>query len=113
MKRRHVHLAGWLIAALLLLGCAPTQVIPIHVEPQPVAIYLNGEQLEEPGTRLELKANRDHTLYFKRDGYQSKLVILRTGEIDGEDRLTPERVDLELDAVARSRPGLQLEFEEE
>ena len=113
MKRSCVHLAGWLITALLLLGCAPTQVIPIHVEPQPVSIYLDGEKLEQPESSLELKANRDHTLYFKRDGYKPKLVILRTGKIEGKDTLTPERVALELEAVVVSRPGLQLEFEDE
>ena len=112
MKRR-VHLAGWLMALLLSFGCAPTQVIPIRAEPQPILIYLNGEKLEEPKSSLELKANRNHTLYFKRDGYKSELVILRTQEIDGEDALRPERVDLELEALVESRPGLQLEFEDE
>ena len=102
------------IAAAFATGCAPKQVIPIHVEPGPVVLYLNGEAQKETPESLKLKANRDHTLFFRREGYRPAMVVLETTKVEGKSVLRPERVDLELERLrASSRPGLSLTVEDE
>ncbi len=99
---------------MLATGCAPTQVVPLQVAPQPVAIYLDKQLLEESPDSLKLKADRDHILFFKRPGYQPQLVVLRTQLIDGKESLNPSRVEIRLqELIKRSVPNLQLKFEDD
>jgi hypothetical protein len=104
---------GALFLALLLapLGCAPKQLIPLDVSPAPSQVFLDKEPLEEPPSQLELRAARDHTLFFKRAGYRSELVVLETRKIDGKERLVPERVELRLRPLSSGTQDLEVELE--
>ena len=101
------------VAALLLAvpGCAPKQVIPLDVTPAPSEVYLDKAPLEAPASQLELRADRDHTLFFKRSGYRSELVVLETREIDGKKRLVPARVELRLRPLGSGTQDLEVELE--
>lgn len=103
--------SGWVLAAALLVACAPKQMIPLDVSPQPVSLYVDGEELEETPDSLELHADRDHTLFFKREGYRSQMVVLRTEKVDDKDRLVPADVKLVLQADIDTTPRLKVEME--
>ena len=105
---------GWLLLGFVaFVGCAPTQMIGLDVGPEPLVVYVDGEPMKELPPSLELTANRDHTLFFQREGYRSQLIIVRTSEREGEDRLEPERVELRLKRLADTAPSVSVEIEEE
>ncbi len=106
------------LAALVVLilgasGCTPTQLVALDVAPTGVAVYLNGEELEEIPESLKLKSNRNHTLFFKREGYVSQFVLLRSTGEKGEEVLSPDYVSLELQQKTVKRPNLTLEIEDD
>lgn len=86
-------------AALLAAqpGCAPKQRIPLDVGPGPVLVFIDGELVPETPEAVELRADRDHKVFVKREGYTPQLVVLETSERDGRDRLLPARVDVRLE----------------
>ena len=110
--RSYLGLVCASIALACLVGCAPTQMIGLAVEPEPVVMFVDGERVDELPPEIELTANRDHTVFFKREGYRSQLVVLRTSERDGVDRLSPEKIELRLKRVTDSTPGITVELEE-
>jgi hypothetical protein len=95
------------------LGCAPKQMIPLDIGPEPLVVYLDGERLTEIPEELELKANRDHTFFVKRDGYRPKLVILTTHEFEGRHTLAPDAISLTLKPITDTTKALTIELEEE
>lgn len=106
-------LACVLVLSLLgLSGCAPKQPIPLDLAPAPLVVYLDGERLDEIPEELILRANRDHTVFVKRDGYRPQLVILTTGEVEGEAVLTPDSISLELKRITDTAKALTVELEE-
>ena len=95
----------------VLVGCAPTQRVALDVGPEPVVLFVDGTRLEAVPPELELKATRDHTLFFKRDGYHSQLIVIRTREHDGDPRLEPAEVELRLRRIAVSEPEISVEVD--
>jgi hypothetical protein len=95
-----------------LLGCAPTQMIGLDVGPEPVVLFVDGEPLDALPPSIELTANRDHTLFFEREGYRSQLIIVRTAEREGKDHLEPDRVELRLQRDTETAPSVSVEFDE-
>ena len=73
-------------------GCAAKQKIAIGCVPEEVAIYVDGERLDELPDELDLRSDRPHTLFFKGEGYAPELVVLNSEEIDGKARLSPGEV---------------------
>ncbi|MBW2387609.1 MAG: hypothetical protein JRG89_04160 [Deltaproteobacteria bacterium] len=97
---------SWIASALaVFFGCAPTQ-------PEPIVVFVDGEPLQELPPSVELTADRDHTLFFQREGYRSQLIIVRTVQREGEDRLEPEHVELRLKRVTDTAPSVTVELEE-
>ena len=104
---------GVCVLSVALAGCAPTQMIGLSVSPEPVVLFVDGKRLDELPESVELTANKDHTLFLQREGYRSQLIIVRTAEReDGEDFLSPERVDVSLKREATSAPGITVEIDE-
>lgn len=107
---------AWLVANMLLVsvtGCAPTQMIGLAVSPEPVVLFVDGDRVDGLPESVELTANKDHTLFFQREGYRSQLIIVRTAEReDGEDYLSPERIEVTLKRAATTAPGITVELEE-
>jgi len=104
---------SWIASALaVFFGCAPTQMIGLNVGPEPIVVFVDGEPLQELPPSVELTADRDHTLFFQREGYRSQLIIVRTVQREGEDRLEPEHVELRLKRVTDTAPSVTVELEE-
>lgn len=102
------------VFAAIAIGCAPTQVVLLNVEPKPVVLYLDGEAQKQLPESLELKSDRDHKLFFRKEGYQPELVVLVTKNVEGEPALVPDRVDVQLQRLrAESRPDLSLTIEDD
>lgn len=98
-SRRDPGVVAAVVGGLALLGataCAPTQRIPLQAEPRPLALYVDGELQGTIPDEIELRADRDHTLYFKKSGYRSELVVLESTRDDGTKRLSPDRVRVTL-----------------
>lgn len=105
--------AGGCVLIVALAGCAPTQMIGLSVSPEPAVLFVDGKRLDELPESVELTANKDHTLFLQREGYRSQLIIVRTAEReDGEDFLSPERVEVSLKREATSAPGITVEIDE-
>ena len=104
---------GVCVLSVALAGCAPTQMIGLSVSPEPAVLFVDGKRLDELPESVELTANKDHTLFLQREGYRSQLIIVRTAEReDGEDFLSPERVEVSLKREATSAPGITVEIDE-
>lgn len=89
-------------------------MVRLAVEPEPVVLFVDGERVEGVPEQLELTANRDHTLFFQREGYRSQLIIVRTREgEDGVDVLSPDRVEVRLKRETTSAPGITVELDDE
>ena len=100
------------LVAALGVGCAPKQRIPLDCVPEEVTIYVDQRALDEHPEALELRSDKPHKIYVKGPGYEPQLIILEPeyGE-DGEQKLSPDRICVELVPVGVER-NLELEVEE-
>ena len=98
--------------ALLAGGCASKQRIPLECVPKDVTIYVDKKQLDSVPDELELRTDEPHTLFFKRKGYESKLVVLDSQDTDVGPVLSPMDVCVELHFIEQSR-NVQFEVEKE
>ena len=97
---------------LLTLACAPTQIVPIWVEPTPVQVFVDGHRLQSTAPReVELRADRGHVLQFERTGYQTEQVVLLSGRWRGKPHLQPEEIFVKLIPVRRQRPEVEAELD--
>jgi hypothetical protein len=100
------------IGALWLgVGCAPLQVVELSVDPPPTSVYVDGEAIDPVPGALELRADRDHKLYFKRDGYRPELVVLRSQAGEAGPRLEPGRVEARLRPLSGHARDVEIEQE--
>ena len=106
--------ALWMLPTLAgMLACAPTQMIGLDVGPRPLVVFVDGKALSEVPPSIELTANRDHKVFFSRDGYRSQLIIVRTAEaVDGEATLEPGHIQIRLKRIATTAPKLSIELDE-
>ncbi|MEE3330228.1 MAG: hypothetical protein VX246_05110 [Myxococcota bacterium] len=112
---RPIRRLALLASAVLLAaqpGCAPKQRIPLDVGPGPVLVFIDGELVLETPEEVELRADRDHKVFVKREGYTPQMVVLETSELDGRDRLQPARVDVRLERRLGQRE-VEVDAEEE
>ena len=83
--------------------CAPTQVVPLRLEPVPLTIYVDGERLESSAPEhLKLRADQPHVLFFKREGYQPAQVVLRSIDREGSPRVGRVGLDMAAELAAAS-----------
>ncbi len=94
------------------LGCAPMQPVALDVEPDAAALFVDGEAVEGRPAVIELRADRDHKLYFKSEGYVSELVVLRTRQGEDGPRLEPDPVKVRLRSRSRGGSDVRIEREE-
>lgn len=106
-----------LMVPMLLLGlasptgCTATQMVGLDVGPEPLILFVDGERMDQVPPELELTANRDHTLFFQREGYLSQLIVVKTTELGGKAHLEPERVKLRLRRDTATAPEVSVEIE--
>jgi hypothetical protein len=99
------------LLALPLAGCAlifPFQLVPIEVTPADAEVFVDGKLAAAPPLQANLRADRDHSVFLKREGYRSELVILKVDRTDGRPRLDPGQVKVTLRPLV---PGHDLEVE--
>jgi len=113
-SRARCRLVFAVIAGLLVANaCAPKQRIPLDVAPHGARLYLDGEPVEALPPELELRADRDHKLFFKSEGHRPELVVLRTAtDADGRSKLEPAAVRLRLVPLSESGRQVLIESEE-
>jgi hypothetical protein len=105
--------AGVALAALALPGCAlifPFQRVPIEVTPPDAQVFVDGSLAGARNRSPNLRADRDHSVFVKREGYRSELVILKVDRAEGRPRLAPDHVRVQLRPLV---PNHDLEVEVE
>ncbi len=86
-------------------------MIVLDVGPEPLVVFVDGKPLKEVPPAVKLTAKQDHKLFFKREGYRSELIVVRTGSRDGEPYLVPERVELRLIRDTDTAPSVSVELD--
>lgn len=93
------------------LACAPTQIVPVWVEPAPSRVFVDGQQLEDSNLRqIELRADRGHVLQFERSGYLTEQVVLISGRWRGKAHLQPQEIFVKLIPLERRRPEVEVQL---
>lgn len=99
-----------MLLAAACLACASRQRISLAVTPAAAEVFVDGAPVEGPAPReLELRSDRAHVLFFKLEGYQAERVVLRSVFEDGDTRLEPGQLRVELEPL--SGKGRQVEVE--
>ena len=94
---------------ILVSGCTPKQKVPLLLGPGEHQIFVNGEHLEKVATDLNLRSDRDHTVFIKRAGYKPELIVLRSEGEKGKQTLKPGRIELKLaKRIERGTLGVEI-----
>jgi hypothetical protein len=100
-------------AALALLAglcaCVPTQQIALQVAPRGATLWVDGQEHPGPPARIELRSDRDHTLFFRARGHRPELVVLRTTRRGGRSVLEPEEVQVTMTPSTSLGRSLEIE----
>lgn len=69
------------VASLILISCATifkgsTDDVSFSSEPSGAKVYVNGNLLGTTPVQLELKSKSSYTIEFKKEGYETKTVLL-------------------------------------
>lgn len=104
---------GVVAAAGLLacFGCASTQTVALHCVPHDVTVYVDGRKLEKTPESIELSRDEHHKIFFKGGGYEPRMVVLESREVDGEARLEPADLCTET-AFVEMAPEVELHVDE-
>jgi hypothetical protein len=96
--------------AAAALGCASTQRVSLECVPHEVSVYVDGRRLEKTPESIELRKDEAHKLFFKGGGYRPQMVVLRSEQVEGEERLSPSDVCTET-VFVEMRPEVEIEVE--
>ncbi len=103
-----------LVASIATLtACAPLQRVELEVEPIPESVFVDGQAVTPVPTGLDLRADRDHKLYFKRDGFKPELVVLQSVTGDEGPVLEPSRVRVRLRPLDPGGRDVRIEQEDD
>ena len=101
---------AFVVMAVLASACqGPTQRVPLTLEPDRVSVFVDGEALSEVPAELELRSDRAHVLFFRREGYRAQRHVLQTGLREGEPWLTPTEIHVRLLPTVPSESELVIE----
>lgn len=113
--KRSIRLWMFVASAVWLAGatCAPYQKVGIESSPAAAEIYVDGDLVGETPAEVRVPTGEDHSVFIKKQGYKSRLVVLNRNEPqDGIDFLTP--ADIRVRLVPLTDPkGRELEVEVE
>jgi hypothetical protein len=75
-------------------------------------VFVDGADLGHPPLEVDLRSDRDHSVFLRREGYQPALVILRSERPDPKARpeLDPGEVKVQLVPIDRGR-DLEIELD--
>lgn len=99
-------------AMLALAACAPTQAVWLDLGPDPPVLYVDGVEWPETPERLELRADRDHTLFFRQPGHRSQMRVLESVEGEAGPELRPDTLRVRLLPIAEGGRAVEVELEE-
>jgi hypothetical protein len=112
-----VTVRSWLRKGLLVVAagfvascstCAPVQRVPIDSNPPGATIFVDQQEVGASPMEVDLRADRDHSVFLKRDGYRPQLVILESRQAEDPPRLDPAAVRVRLLPI---EPGHELEVD--
>lgn len=74
-------LIGALALVVILAGCAtlfkgPTEEVSFGSDPEGAKVYVNGQYMGETPMQLKLESNKSYTFEFRKEGYESKTVLV-------------------------------------
>ncbi len=100
---------SWVLVFAVAAGCAPVQRIPLEVVPADASLFVDGREVPGSPEAIELRSDRDHTLYFKSPGYRPELRVLESRTDAGEARLEPDAVRVRLRSLRPERREVRIE----
>lgn len=104
-------------ASLLLWACATCaayQNVGVETTPEGAEVYLDGERVGETPMRIAVSTLTDHSVFLKKEGYTSELVILSSNDSGEIHFLTPADVRVRLTPLVDPRArDLEVEVEGE
>ena len=101
-----------LLVGLATLGCTTLRPVPIECVTESVQIYVDKRLVEGTPDLLELSTHEPHTVLIRAEGYEPQFYVLEPEvDADGEFRLSPENLCIELVPVGQGRE-LQIEVED-
>lgn len=79
--RKISSISSILLVAYLFSSCATlfkgsTDTVNFSSDPSGAKVYVNGSLLGTTPVQLELKSNKTYTIEFKKDGFETKTVVL-------------------------------------
>jgi hypothetical protein len=111
MRRLRLLIASAaLLTAISCAAFAPFQRVPIDTAPRDAVVFIDGHQAGKSPMGANLRADRDHVVFLKREGYRPELVVIETQRPEGRPRLEPPEVLIQLVPLDKDR-DLQVEIE--
>ena len=94
------------------MACAPTQIVPVSMEPVPMSVFVDGQRLPGTGSqKVQLKSDRAHVFLFKKEGYRSQQVVLRSEPGPDRPRLEPEEIRVQLIPIEGRKPEIAVSLD--
>jgi hypothetical protein len=83
MYRRMIALGLTIVVSCLFVGCATllapkTHPLSLASEPQGAQVYVNGVNMGMTPVKLELKADQNYTIEFRKEGYETQSHIVNS-----------------------------------
>lgn len=107
MRHTRVRWGVTVASAAVGFGCATTQTVDLQCVPNDVTVYVDGRELDGNPESIELRADRDHKVFFKGGPYEPQMVVLESTDHDGESRLEPAGLCTETTFV-KMRPEVEV-----
>ena len=101
-----------LVLLALCSACATQQSVPVSCLTQEVEIFVDKQLVDGNPEALQLSVDEPHVVYIKAEGFVPQRFVLEPepGE-DGELRLAPENLCVQLVPVAQNR-ALEVEIDD-
>lgn len=112
MVKGYVRRVGVGFFGVLAMACAPTQMVPVTMEPVPMSVFVDGQRLPGTGSqKVELKSDRAHVFLFKKEGYRSQQVVLKSEPGPDRPRLEPEEIRVQLIPIEGRKPEIAVSLD--
>jgi hypothetical protein len=87
-------------------------MVPVTMEPVPMSVFVDGQRLPGTGSqKVELKSDRAHVFLFKKEGYRSQQVVLKSEPGPDRPRLEPEEIRVQLIPIEGRKPEIAVSLD--
>ena len=66
----------WVLSSCATLFNGTSQTVGYSSDPSGAKVYINGQHMGTTPFEMEMKSNRTYTIEFRKEGYESKTVVL-------------------------------------